>query len=133
VLYLLAYIYPRDFTALALLLSGGVVGLWALTVFYQQGGRRVIIAHLLFGAVIAAAAAFTWYIRKKQGIINLGRIKLQIIPRRGRYIFIAAACAVLALALIAAIIFGRTAAIISIIALLCYLFVTAVYYTVKLL
>jgi hypothetical protein len=132
VLYLLAYIYPRDFTALAVLVAGGVFGLWLLTMFYQSGGRRVMLGHLVFGAAAAAAALLIWAIKKKQGILGAGKLKLIIVPRKGRYIFLVIACVILVLALTAAIVFGRTAAIVSIIALLCYLFIAAVYYTVRL-
>ena len=39
VLYLLAYIYPRDFIVLAVFVSGGALCLWLLTLLYQGSGR----------------------------------------------------------------------------------------------
>jgi hypothetical protein len=132
VIYLLAYIYPRDFIALAVLICGGILGLWVLTVLYQHGGRRVTLAHIAFGAAVAVAALLVWYMWEKQGVIGFGKLKLPVMPRKGRYVFLFTACIILALALAAAIVFGRPGAIISVVALLCYLFVAAVYYTVKL-
>jgi hypothetical protein len=132
VIYLLAYIYPRDFTALALLVSGGALGLWLLTILYQRSGHWDVLAYILFGAAIAAAALLIWIIRKNRGVIRLGKLTVTVIPRKGRYFFLFTACIALALALTATILFGSFAALVSMIAIFCFLFIAAVYYTVKL-
>ena len=132
VLYLLAYIYPKDFTALAVLVSGGASGLWLLTVLYPRSGRWDMLAHFLFAAAIAGAALLLWVLRKKGGVITVGNKTFGLMPRKGRYSFLFIACAALAVSLAAAILFGRSAALYAMIAMFCYLFIAAVYYTVKL-
>ncbi|MCL2004357.1 MAG: hypothetical protein FWG72_10235 [Oscillospiraceae bacterium] len=132
VIYLLAYIYPRDFTALAVLVSGGVTGLWLLTMLYQRSGRWNLPAHIAFGAAIAVSVLLIRLVQKNRGTLRVGKHSFAVIPRKGRYLFLFAACGALALALAAAIIFGSSAAFISMIALFCFLFIAAVYYTVKL-
>jgi hypothetical protein len=128
VIYLLAYIYPRDFTALTLIVSGGALGFWLITMQYPA----VWSAVALFGAVIALFSFLLWKVRKNKGILKLGKNTITIIPRRGIYHFLYIACAALALGLAATAVFGGTAALVSMIALLCYLFIAAVFYTVRL-
>jgi hypothetical protein len=132
IIYLLAYIYPRDFTALAVLVSAGALGLWLLTDSNQFSGRRITPALLCFGAGVAAAALLVWLLRRKRGVVCIGKRSVVIIPHKGRYLFLFTACAALAFGLAASILFGDTAAFISSITMFCYLFVAAVYYTVKL-
>ncbi|MDR0325738.1 MAG: hypothetical protein LBI19_06570 [Oscillospiraceae bacterium] len=132
VLYLLSYIYPRDFTALAVFVSGGALGLWFLTVLYQRSGRWDLLAHILFAAAIAGSALLVWLLKRKGGALSLGKKTLTVIPRKGQYLFLFIACGLLAAALTAAIIFGSSAALYAMIAMFCYLFIAAVYYTVRL-
>ncbi|MDR0293742.1 MAG: hypothetical protein LBH95_06280 [Oscillospiraceae bacterium] len=132
VLYLLAYIYPKDFTALAVFVSGGAVGLWLLTLLYQRSGRWNTLAHILFAAAIALSALLFWLLKKRGGAVCLGKRTVSIIPRRGRYLFLFIACGVMAASLAISAVLGRSGALYGMIALFCYLFVAAVYYTVKL-
>ena len=53
ILYLLSYIYPKDFIALALLVSTGAFGLWGLSFLYQRSGYWDSLAHVIFGGAIA--------------------------------------------------------------------------------
>lgn len=132
VLYLLAYIYPKDFTVLAMLVSGGAVGLWILTILYQRSGRWNTLAHILFAAAIAVSALLLWFLRKNGGNLRLGARTINIIPNKGRYRYMFIACGALAAALTVSVILGRSAAWYAMVAMFCYLFVVAVYYTVKL-
>jgi hypothetical protein len=130
VLYLLAYIYPRDFTVLAVFVSGGAFGLWLLTELTHRP-FRLLVAHILFGAVLAFSAFLFWLLRKNKGILSLARRKLRVIPNRARYRYLFIACAALALALAASALFGGPAAWFGLAVMFSYLFVMAVYYTVK--
>jgi membrane-associated HD superfamily phosphohydrolase len=132
VLYLLAFIYPRDFTVLAVYISCGALGLWLLTLLGQRSGRWNPLAYAVFAAAIVLSALCIWRLYKRGGSITVRSKTLSIMPRKGRYVFLVIACCITALALTAAIFFGGTAASFSIIALFCYLFIAAVYYTVKL-
>jgi hypothetical protein len=132
VLYLLAYIYPRDFTVLAVLISGSSMGMWLLSVLYQRSGRWNLWLCILFAAAILISALFFMLLRKNGGVLNIGKKTLTVIPRKGRYVFLFLACAVLTLSLACALLFGRSAAMYAITAKFCYLFIAAVYYTVKL-
>jgi hypothetical protein len=132
-LFLLAIIYPRDFTVLALFISGGALGLWLLTLLYQRtSGRWNMLAHILFAAAIIGFAVVFRILFKKGGVVSVGRFNVVVIPRKGRYVFLFTACGVIALALAASMIFGSSASLYAMTALFCYLFVAAVYYTVKL-
>ena len=129
-LYLLAFIYPKDFIGLALLISGGAFGLWCLSM--QTSPRRIILAYIIFGGTIALSLLATIFLKRKNGTVSLGKKSVTVIPRKGNYLLLFIACGALTAALIAAAVFGRAAMPISIAALFSYLFVAAVYYTVRL-
>ncbi|MCL1807301.1 MAG: hypothetical protein FWG31_06335 [Oscillospiraceae bacterium] len=132
VLYLLAYIYPKDFIALTMLISGGAIGLWLLTLLYQRSGRWDTVAHILFAAAIILSVFLIWFLRKKGGVIAFGKQSFAVMPRKGQYLFLFIACGALTAALVCTVIWGRPAALVAIIALFCYLFIAAVFYTIKL-
>jgi len=130
ILYLLAFIYPKDFIALALLVAGGAGGLWGLSILEGRPGRANLL--IIFAAVIAVSFLIVLFLKKKNGVISIGKKSFAIIPRKGHYIFLFIACGALTAALIAAAVFGSSAALISMAAMFCYLFISAVYYTVRL-
>ncbi|MDR1668614.1 MAG: hypothetical protein LBR76_01475 [Oscillospiraceae bacterium] len=132
VLYLLAYIYPKDFTLLAVYVSGGAFGLWLLTKAALVTAQMRVTAYILFAAALVVSALFFRFLRKHRGVVRFGKRKWLLMPPKAkfRYLFIAALA--LTLALIVSVIFGGTAAWCSLIAMFCYLFVMAVYYTVRL-
>jgi hypothetical protein len=133
VLYLLAFIYPKDFIALALLISGGTFGLWCLSALSAQSSpRQILPAYIIFGGAIALSFLITVLLKRKNGTVTFGRKSVTVIPRKGSYLLLFIACGALTAALVAAAVFGHTVIPISMAALFCYLFVAAVYYTVRL-
>ena len=73
ILYLLSYIYPKDFIALALLVSVGALGLWGLTLLYQRSGRWDLTAHIIFGTAIALSYLTILLLKKKNGVVSIGK------------------------------------------------------------
>ena len=132
VIYLLAYIYPKDFTALAVLVAGGTFGLWVLSARQRPYGHLDWLALIIFGCAIAASFAVVLHLKRQNGILRIGGKAFTLIPRRGHTIFLFIACGALAAAFAASLIFGTSASSVAMIALLCYLFIAAVYYTVRL-
>ncbi len=132
VLYLLAYIYPKDFTLLSVYVSGGAFGLWMLTKTSLVTAQLRAAAYILFAAALGISALFFWFLRRHKGILRFGKFNLVLMPQKAKYRYLFIAAAALSLALIVSIVFGGTAAWCSLIAMFSYLFVMAVYYTVKL-
>jgi hypothetical protein len=131
VIYLLAYIYPRDFTALAAFTSAGAYGLWLLMRFSQGNQQILMIAYILFAVALVISGLTIWLMKQKNGFVQIGEKKLVFMPPNVKYNFLVIAWAGMAVSLAAAILFGTTAAWIALIVMFGYLFVIAVYYTVK--
>jgi hypothetical protein len=132
VLYLLAYIYPKDFTLLAVYVSGGAFGLWMLTKAALVTPATRIAAYVLFVAALALSALLFWFLRGHRGTVGAGRVKLALMPPKARYRYLFVAAGMLAVSFAVSAAFGSTAAWCSMIAMFSYLFVMAVYYTVRL-
>jgi hypothetical protein len=132
ILYLLAYIYPKDFIALSLLVAGGAFGLWGLSILGSYSGRWDMLAHIIFAAAILLSFIIILFLKRKNGVVSIGSKAFTVIPRKGHYTFLFIGCGALTAALIAAALFGSPAALVSMAAMFCYLFISAVYYTVRL-
>lgn len=132
VLYLLAFIYPKDFTVLAVYIAGGAFGLWILTKEALISAQLRTTTYIVFAAALAVSSLLIWFLRKHKGVVSLGKLKLTLMPQKAKYRYLFIALGALTIAFIVSVIFGGTAAWFSLIAMFGYLFVMAVYYTVKL-
>ena len=138
-LYLLYYIYPREFSLLMLIDCGGALGLWMMQRVLQSGSYGWIYRYRvwpgratlpLIGFVLALglAVAALLLLRARKGRVG----QRCLLPPDTRYGLLFTTCGLLALGLTACIVFGWTAAWASIIAAFSYLFIAAIYYTSKL-
>ncbi|MDR0248052.1 MAG: hypothetical protein LBI44_00080 [Oscillospiraceae bacterium] len=130
-LYLLCYIYKREFIFTSLISFGSAFGFWLVSEGLRYSAQRPYVNRTIavFWAVtaLAAAAALLW--RSKKGI-RLGKLLLR--PPDGKCKALLYACGVTALGLAASMLFGSAAAFYAIFACFAYWFAAAVYYTAKL-
>ena len=85
--------------------------------------------------VLAAVAVFSYLSRKGQGTVKLGSRSLEFIGPKANYNVVYITCAFVAVALLLPVVAGAVGAAIayySILALVVWVFIMAVYYTSKL-
>ncbi|WP_297716330.1 hypothetical protein [Intestinimonas sp.] len=132
VLALVYYLYQHEFFAVTVLSALGLVGLW---LFRRAGGGHqtlvyayvAVLAVILVGTVLLCRS-----LSAKDGVLTLGGKKLQLFSRSASYGMIYLTCAVVAVAVAAALLLGTAVAYYLIFALVAWIFIMAVYYTVKL-
>lgn len=132
VLALVYYLYQHEFFLVTILSALGLLGLW---LFRRAGGAHdtLVYAYLAALAVILVAAALGCRALAAQGgAMKLWGEKRQIFPHSASYGMIYLTCAVVAVAVAAGFLLGAAAAYYLIFALVGWLFIMAVYYTVKL-
>ena len=132
VLALVYYLYQHEFFAVTVLSALGLVGLW---LFRRAGGghQTLVYAYVVVLAVILVAAILLCRsLSAKDGVLTLGGKKLQVFSRNASYGMIYLTCAIVAVAVVAALLLGTAAAYYLIFALVAWIFIMAVYYTVKL-
>ena len=132
VLALVYYLYQHEFFAVTVLSALGLVGLW---LFRRAGGghQTLVYAYVVVLAVILVAAILLCRsLSAKDGVLTLGGKKLQVFSRNASYGMIYLTCAIVAAAVVAALLLGTAAAYYLIFALVAWIFIMAVYYTVKL-
>lgn len=134
IMYLLYYIYQREFILLAILTTFGSIGLWGLSKLLSQSKPHInpLVAELIFIGMIAFSFALLFLLRKKNGKLCFGKSVLEILQGDANYRFLFIACALLVLAVVATMLFGWAVAWYAMVAMFGYLFIMAVYYTVKL-
>ncbi len=134
VLYLIYQIYQREFFAISMLTSLGGFVCWELSRLYNQpylnrSAELIAVVSLL---ALGVAALLFLFIKKSGGALRLGTKRIALMPGRASYLFIFITCALIALSIAFAMLFGALAAYYAVFILFAYLFVMAVYYTVKL-
>ena len=87
----------------------------------------VVLAVILVAAILLCRS-----LSAKDGVLTLGGKKLQVFSRNASYGMIYLTCAIVAAAVVAALLLGTAAAYYLIFALVAWIFIMAVYYTVKL-
>lgn len=132
VLALIYYLYQREFFAITLLSALGIIGLWVIR--RAEGRHPVIVYSYLAVVAVALVAALLLMrrIQKADGLLILGRRKIRVLGHGVNYALFYASCLVVAVALIASFALGLAAAYYLMFALVAWLFVLAVYFTVKL-
>ena len=132
VMALVYYLYQRNFS---LSLCSPPSASWACGSFAgpPAATRRVVYAYLVVGAVVIIAVALACRaMQKSDGVLTLGGKKLPVFNRGASYGMVYLTCAVVAVAVAVGLALGTGAAYYLMIALVGWLFVMAVYYTVKL-
>ncbi len=134
VLYLIFSLMPRIFFLQALLCGASLIDMWVVS---NAVAARVQIVFSLLGILLSAAfATFFAMLRHGDGLIRFGGHKgLRVVEAREEYGAAFLSVLVTALLFVAAIVFsaaGIAAAPVLLYILCGYLFILAVYYTVKL-
>lgn len=138
-LALIYMIYSTEFFAVAAATTLGGLLMWLLSRAYLVAfaPERLFSSKLSIGAMVyclllLVAMILLVPIRKNGGEYSLGKKKIRIFSKTASYILIALSFALTAVCLLLALVFGSSVAYYLIFVLFGYLFVLAVYYTVKL-
>jgi len=132
VLALIYYLYQREFFWITVLGGLTILGLWIYrraigthpTVFY---GYSTVLA-----LVLVISALLGRKLQTAGGVLAVGEKKVQLLSHNASYATIYITCAISALTIISALLLGATAAYYSIFVIVVWIFVMAVYYTVRL-
>lgn len=140
-LILVYYLYPRDFFFNALVCACGALTMWYISnnvaygfvwtnVFYF--GRAMILST---GALVLLAcyAVCTKFLAKSGGVVVLRGRETEVLPRNAKFSLGYITAAFVAVCILAGLICGATAAYYLVFAVVAYLFILTVYYTVKML
>lgn len=132
VLALVYYLYQREFFTVALVCTAGIIGLWAM---FKDGGRgtRTYLLLICLGIFLVAVAVLARVLQSKGGVLVVKEKSLEVLPKNANYALIYITCAVIAVALAAALIVGGLVTVMAYYAVpVAWLLIMAVYYTVKL-
>lgn len=132
VMALIFYLYQREFFVSAVVTAAGILGLWLI--------RRYAGIHDVYLYVYMALAAVLLLLvvlggrmmQKNGGELSVGGKTYQVFPKNAGYGMTYLTCGITAAALIVSLVAGTAVAYYLIFALVAWLFVMAVYYTVKL-
>lgn len=129
VLALVYYLFQRDFFFVALISAGGILSLQLYRKMFLMHPTLIRCGFALgFILLIAAAVAFV-LLQRNGGVLSR---KAHILPQDATYLLLYITCALNAVLLILTLALGSTAAYYLLFVLVGWLFVTAVYYVVKL-
>ena len=132
VMALVFYLYQKEFFAVTALCAVGILGLWIVR-RADGGSTALVYGYAVFTAVVALTAALLFYaLQKKNGTLARGEKHVQVFPHGANYGMLYLTCGLVAAAVIAACVMGTAVAYYLIFGLVAWLFVMAVYYTVKL-
>ena len=128
VLIVIFFLYQRVFFLNALLTAGGLLALWIHRQYFAD--RPTMVTALFVGGfvLLAVALVLTFVLRASGG--KLGGLSLM--PPDTSYVITWITCAVTALTMALALALGTTAAYYLLFALVAWVFIQAVFYTVKL-
>ena len=127
VLIVIYFLYQRAFFYNAILTGGGLLALWLDRQYYMNHPRLMTACVAAGVVVLIAAAALAWQLSKTDG--KLG--KLRVMPVESNYLMTWITCGVVAVAMIAGLVAGTTAAYYLMFVLVGWLFAQAVFFTVK--
>lgn len=128
VLIVIFFLYQRLFFFNALLAAGGLLLLWLHRQYYTDHPTMIIVFFVAGFVLLAAALVLTFLLRKDDG--KLGGFR--IMPPDTAYLTTWITCGVTALAMALALILGTMAAFYLLFALMAWVFVQTVFFTVKL-
>ena len=128
VLSAIFFLYQREFFWNGILVAVGITALWVYRQIYMNHPRLTYVGFALVWVFLVLAAVAAFRLSRKDGKVGAVRV----LPAGTSYLSIYLTCAVVAVALLAALLIGVTSAIYIIFVLAGWLFCLAVYYTVKL-
>lgn len=127
------YIYQREFFACAAMEVVSLAGLWAVRRSAAPlQSPRILTASVIAAVLIAAVVAFSLLLKSRGGRLTREKDAPVIFPARTDYHLIPVSGAIGLAALAAGLFAGPAVAMYAMICLAAYLFVLAVYFTVKL-
>lgn len=128
VLALIYYLYQREFFLVALQGVIALFAMWSYRKLIAAQPRLTYVLMALCAAGVVAISALAFALQRKDG--KLG--KRRILAKKANYAMLYAAGGVTLCALLAALLLGATAAYWALFLVVAWLFVAAVYYTVRL-
>lgn len=128
VLIVIFFLYQRVFFLNAVLSAGGLLALWLYRQYYAEHPTMVTALFVGGFVVLAAALVLTFLLRGSDG--RLGG--LQVMPAGTSYVITWITCVVTAAAMALALALGVTAAFYLLFAVVAWVFIQAVFFTVKL-
>lgn len=131
VLALVYYLYQHEFFASALVVSLGILGLWVIR--GVDGSKAMLIYGLCAGIIVVAGAVAVLFNRAQQGkgTLTISGRKVRIFDQDVNYVPGYASCGLVVVALAVALALGTSAAYYLLFGLVAWLFILAVYYTVR--
>lgn len=131
VLALIYYLYQKEFFVTSVVTAAGILGLWLIR---RADGAHMVILYgymALVAVLVLCVVLVGRKLQQNQGAWGDGEKKRQVLPRSASYGMIYLTCGVVALCLVAALVAGTALAYYLIFALVAWMFIMAVYYTVK--
>lgn len=128
VLIVIFFLYQRVFFLNTLLAGGGLVALWIHRQYYAEHPKMVTALFVAGFVLLAAGLVLSFLLRGGDG--KLGGVR--VMPPDTNYLITWITCAVTALAMVLALVLGTTAAYYLLFALVGWVFIQAVFFTVKL-
>ena len=127
-LIVIFFLYQRVFFLNALLCAGGLLALWLHRQYYEAHHTMVTALFIAGFVALAAAPAVTFVLRGRDG--KLGGVR--VMPADTSYVITWITCGVTALTMALALALGVTAGLYLLFALVGWVFIQAVFFTVKL-
>ena len=127
VLILIFFLYQRAFFYSALLTAGGLLALWLHGKYYIDHPNLIRVCIIAGVVVLAAAAALAFQLRKNDGELA----GIRILPVESNYTMTWITCGVTAVVMVLALILGVGLSQYLLYVLAGWLFVQAVFFTVK--
>lgn len=127
VLIVIFFLYQREFFFNAVLAGGGLCALWIYRQYYWEHPTMTRMFFTAGLVVLAAALVLSFLLMKNNG--KLG--KLRVLPLDARYVICWITCVVTAVAMILTLVMGETVGYYLMFVLAGWLFIQAVFFTVK--
>lgn len=129
-LALVFYLYPKEFFVCGFAGGLGILGLW---IFRVVGMSAVFYAYLIVVlCLVACVAVFLAVLQKKNGVLTKGEKEWVLLQPTAAYLTYYVTAALVAVLLLAPLVFGAAVAYYSIWIVAAWLFILAVYFTSKL-
>ncbi len=130
VLALVYYLYPREFFLISFSSALGILGLWLIRRAAGTPHTVLLYSYLTAAALLLALIAFgTWKLQKENGVWKDHRL----FHKKAIYPLVYLTCALIAVLLAAGVILGGSMAYYLLFAVVVWVLIMAVYFTVKLL
>lgn len=127
VLIVVFFLYQREFFYNAMLAGGGLAALWMYRQYYWDHPTMIRVFFIAGLVVLAAAAVLSFALMRSGG--RLG--KFRVLPPDARYVIGWITCALTAAAMVLTLVMGETVGFYLMFVLAGWLFIQAVFFTVK--